>query len=85
LLSIKGVGPKTIRAFALVSEVIYGAPASYKDPACYSFAHGGKDATPYPVNRRRYDKSIEIFKKAVEKTHINYNEKQKIFSNLTKH
>lgn len=80
LLSIKGVGPKTIRALALVSEVVYGAPASYKDPARYSFAHGGKDATPYPVNRRRYDKSIEVFKKVVEKTHLAYNEKRRIFN-----
>lgn len=83
LLSMKGVGPKTIRALSLVSEVIYGAPASYKDPARYSFAHGGKDATPYPVNRRRYDKSIEVFKKAVQKTHLGYTEKKRMLNNLT--
>lgn len=83
LLSMKGVGPKTIRALSLVSEVIYGAPASYKDPARYSFAHGGKDATPYPVNRRRMDKSIELLKKAVEKSRISYTEKRKAINRLT--
>ncbi|MBA4337037.1 DUF763 domain-containing protein [bacterium] len=83
LLSMKGVGPKTIRALSLVSEVVYGAPASYKDPARYSFAHGGKDATPYPVNRRRYDESIEVFKKAVEKTRFGQVEKRKMIENLT--
>lgn len=59
LLSTQGVGPKTIRALALVSEVIYGAKASYEDPARYSFAHGGKDATPYPVDQLTYDQTIE--------------------------
>ncbi|MBU4205032.1 DUF763 domain-containing protein, partial [Patescibacteria group bacterium] len=59
LLAQQGVGPKTIRALALVSEVIYGAKPSYEDPARYSFAHGGKDATPYPVDQPTYDQTIE--------------------------
>ena len=59
LLSTQGVGPKTIRALALVAEVIYGAKPSYEDPARYSFAHGGKDATPYPVDQPTYDQTIE--------------------------
>lgn len=62
LLATEGVGPKTIRALALVSEVIYGAKPSYEDPARYSFAHGGKDATPYPVDRPTYDKTIDLMK-----------------------
>lgn len=82
LLSMKGVGPKTIRALSLVSEVIYGSPASYKDPARYSFAHGGKDATPYPVNRRRMDNSIALLKKAVEKTRFSYTEKRNAINRL---
>lgn len=59
LLATPGVGPKTIRALALVAEVIYGAKPSYEDPARYSFAHGGKDATPYPVDKETYDQTIE--------------------------
>jgi len=62
LLAIKGVGPKTIRALSLVSEIIYGAEPSYEDPARYSFAHGGKDSTPYPVDRSAYDKTIKFLK-----------------------
>ena len=85
LLAMPGVGPKTIRALSLVSEVIYGSPASYKDPARYSFAHGGKDATPYPVNGRRMDNSIEFLKKAVEKTGFSYTEKRKAINRLNKH
>ncbi len=68
LLKIRGVGEKTLRALALISEIIYGDKISWKDPAKYSFAHGGKDGIPYPVNRRIYDKSIEILKQAVEET-----------------
>jgi len=60
LLATEGVGPKTIRALALIAELIYGAKPSYQDPARYSFAHGGKDATPYPVDLNTYDKTIEI-------------------------
>lgn len=63
LLAVPGVGPKTIRALALVAEVIYGAKPSYQDPARYSFAHGGKDATPYPVDRLTYDRSIDLMTK----------------------
>jgi len=66
LLATPGVGPKTIRALALVAEVIYGAKPSYEDPARYSFAHGGKDATPYPVDQPTYDQTIEKLKRFVK-------------------
>lgn len=70
LLLTKGLGAKTLRALALTAELIYGTPLNFKDPARYSFSHGGKDGTPYPVNRQVYDKTIEIMKKAIEKAKI---------------
>jgi hypothetical protein len=82
LLATKGVGPKTIRALSLVGEVIYGAKASYEDPARYSFAHGGKDATPYPVDRKTYDQTIEIIKNVVQKSKIEASEKNKAVKRL---
>lgn len=82
LLATKGVGPKTVRALSLVSEVIYGATPSYEDPARYSFAHGGKDATPYPVDRDTYDESIEFFKKITKRLHIPFSEKRSIEATL---
>lgn len=82
LLATRGVGPKTIRALSLVAEVIYGAPASYKDPARYSFAHGGKDGTPYFVDRPTYDETIEILGNAVRKTSLNPDEKNKALGRL---
>jgi hypothetical protein len=82
LLATKGVGPKTIRALALVSEVIYGAKPSYEDPARYSFAHGGKDAVPYPVNRKVYNDTIITLRQVVRKSKINIKEKDKILKKL---
>jgi hypothetical protein len=83
LLALKGVGPKTIRALALVGEVIYGAEPSYEDPARYSFAHGGKDGTPYPVDRDTYDKTISIMKTAVGHIRISPYEKDRAIGRLT--
>ena len=83
VVSIKGVGPKTIRALSLVSEVIYGAKPSYRDPARYSFAHGGKDGTPYPVDRQTYDKTISFFRNVVRKMKISPYEKRDILKKLS--
>jgi hypothetical protein len=75
LLTTKGVGPKTIRALSLVAELIYGAKPSYEDPARYTFAYGGKDGTPYPVDRGVYDKSLEIIERGINKSKISSKEK----------
>ena len=82
LLSLKGVGPKTVRALALTAEVIYGAKASYEDPARYSFAHGGKDFVPYPVDRPTYDQTIATMRALASKMKIGYSEKNKIIGRL---
>ena len=82
LLSIEGVGGKTMRALALVGEVIYGAAPSYEDPARYSFAHGGKDATPYPIDYKTYDETIAMLANAVRKTHLPLVDKQKAIARL---
>jgi hypothetical protein len=82
LNATEGVGPKTVRALALVAEVIYGAAPSYEDPARYSFAHGGKDATPYPVDTKTYDQTIRTIQEAVRKSKINPIEKDKAIRRL---
>jgi len=66
LLGLAGVGPKTVRALALLSEILTGEKPSFRDPARYSFAHGGKDGHPYPVDRRTYDRTIETLGKALD-------------------
>jgi hypothetical protein len=75
LLGIPGVGPKTVRALALLSELVYGAPASARDPVRFSFAHGGKDGHPYPVNREVYDRSIETLRQAIEAAKVGQGDK----------
>lgn len=83
LLAMKGVGPKTIRALALISELVYGVKYSIKDPARFSFAHGGKDGIPYPVDRENYNRSIEILHNAVKDSKIDKTEKIKAIKRLS--
>ncbi len=84
LLMAQGVGPMTIRALSLVSELIYGAKPSYEDPARYSFAFGGKDGVPFPVNRPVYDKTLDIIEKGIKKSDLSRREKEKALRRLTK-
>jgi hypothetical protein len=82
LLALEGMGPKSLRALSLISELVYDTPVSLRDPASYSFAHGGKDGYPYPVDRKTYDGSIRFLTQAVEKAKIGDNEKLEAFRRL---
>jgi hypothetical protein len=66
LLAIRGVGPKTIRSLALISDIVYGKGASWKDPVKFSFAHGGKDGFPYRISKKHYDKSANMLRSALD-------------------
>lgn len=82
LLGIQGVGAKTLRALALVAELIYGTKTSVKDPARFSFAHGGKDGTPYPVDKVTYDRTIDILGKALDRSRVDVSERRKAYGRL---
>jgi hypothetical protein len=82
LLGIKGVGPKSLRALTLISELIYGVRPSFKDPTRFSFAHGGKDGHPYPVDREVYDKTIEVLRGAIDKAKVGDREKMEAIRRL---
>jgi hypothetical protein len=82
LLGIKGVGPKSLRALSLISELIYGAKPSFKDPTRFSFAHGGKDGHPYPVDRNVYDQTIEVLKGAIDQAKLGDREKMEAIRRL---
>jgi hypothetical protein len=84
LLGMEGVGARTLRALALTSEIIYGTPASTRDPARFSFAHGGKDGFPYPVHVETYDKTVELLRAAVNKAGIDRSERVKALKRLVK-
>ena len=82
LLGIPGVGAKTVRALALASELVHGKPASLRDPARFAFAHGGKDGTPFPVDRATYDRTIEVLGNALNRSAIDRSEKVEAFKRL---
>ncbi|MCJ7450444.1 MAG: DUF763 domain-containing protein [Candidatus Nanohaloarchaeota archaeon QJJ-9] len=84
LVGIEGVGKKSLRALALIAEIVHGTESSWKDPAKYSYAHGGKDGTPYPVDRENYDKSIEFLQKTLGKAEVERKEKKKALKRLNK-
>ena len=83
LLLLQGLGPRTLQSLALVSEVIHGAPARFKDPARFSFAHGGKDGHPFPVLTKVYDETIGILQNAIHKAKIGLSEKNEAIKRLT--
>jgi len=70
LLGIRGVGSATVRGLALIAELVYGTPPSWRDPVKYSFCVGGKDGVPFPVDRRAYDEIIDILESAVKQAKV---------------
>jgi hypothetical protein len=74
LLLTPGVGARTVRALAMVAEVMHGAPCRFTDPARFSFAHGGKDRHPFPVPLTVYDETIKVLKSAVQKAKLGRDE-----------
>ncbi len=100
LLGCQGVGPATVRSLSLLAELIYSAPASHRDPAhqppaspsgdtrCwadYSYAHGGKDGHPFPVDRETYDRNIAILTDAVRKARVGDSERTDALRRLARY
>ncbi|HEX8563332.1 MAG TPA: DUF763 domain-containing protein [Flavobacterium sp.] len=75
LLLLKGMGLRTLQSLALVSEVIYGTPSRFEDPARFSFAHGGKDGHPFPVPVDVYDETIKTLETAIQRAKIGNSDK----------
>lgn len=82
LLVLRGIGGKTIRALALLSELLFGAELSWRDPAKFSFAHGGKDGIPYPVDLKTYEESISILRNALQDAKLGNKEKYRALMRL---
>jgi len=77
-----GLGPKVVRALALVADVIYSVPTSVRDPVtvpldpfAYAYAVGGKDGVPYPYDRETAAKVIEYLRQALEEARVGSREK----------
>jgi hypothetical protein len=83
LLSIKGVGANTVRALALISDLIYGEKPSWHDSIVrYSYTLGGKDGVPFPVDRKAMDESTIIIQQGIEQAKIGDKEKIKALRRL---
>jgi len=83
LLDIQGLGPAAIRALALISEMIYGDKASWKDPVKFSYAHGGKDGVPYPIAKKTYDESIKYLSEVIKGSENKNYEKENALKRLS--
>lgn len=83
-LALKGIGPAAVRGLALIAELVYGAKPSWKDPVKYSFAYGGKDGVPFPVDRKAMDESIQMLRETVEASRIGDKEKMWSLQRLRK-
>jgi hypothetical protein len=84
LLALRGVGPATVRALALVAQLVYGTEASWRDPVKFSFAHGGKDGVPFPVDRPAMDGTIRFLRELLEGAEVEHNCKTDAIQRLEK-
>jgi len=75
LLLAPGVGARTVAALAMVAEVIHGAPCRFSDPARFALAHGGKDGHPYPVPLEVYDRTLAVYRRAIEQARLGQDDK----------
>jgi hypothetical protein len=82
LLLMPGVGARTVKALAMVAEVVHGAPCRFSDPARFSLAHGGKDRHPFPVPLKVYDETIKVMKSAVGKARLGREEELQALKRL---
>lgn len=82
LLLLEGVGPRTLQSLVLVSEMIHGTPSRFRDPARFSFAHGGKDGHPFPVPTKVYDDAIQVLDKAIHLAKLGQTDKNEAIKSL---
>lgn len=82
LMLLDGLGPKTLRSLTLVSEVIHGTPSRFDDPARFSFAHGGKDGSPFPVQTSVYDETYSYLRQAIDRAKLGIYDRQRAVRGL---
>ena len=70
LVMMQGVGPRTLKSLAMAAEVIHGDASRFDDPARFSFAVGGKDGRPHPIDMKSLDETIEMLQDSVSKAKL---------------
>ena len=71
LLLTPGLGPNTMLALTLIAQLIYSTDFDWEDPVTFdprrfTFAVGGKDGSPYPVNKEVYDSILTILNSLID-------------------
>jgi len=82
LIAVQGVGPSTVRALALISELVHGTPLSWNDPLKYTFAVGGKDGVPYPVDRKVMDETADFIREGIERAKVGDRDRMRALERL---
>ncbi|MDA7440711.1 DUF763 domain-containing protein [Candidatus Pseudothioglobus singularis] len=82
LVMIKGVGPRTLKSLAMVSEVVHGDASRFEDPARFSFAIGGKDGRPHPIDTKAMDETIDMLQTSVDKSKLGDKDKSRAIKRL---
>ena len=83
-VSLRGIGPGTVRGLSFVAELIYGDKASWKDPVKFNFAFGGKDGVPYPVDRRSMDQAVDLLKTGIRSSRLDRDKQRRALNRLRK-
>lgn len=84
LISLRGIGPGTVRGLSLIAELIYGERASWEDPVRFSFAFGGKDGVPFPVDRKSMDEAVDVLRSGIKSSGIKKEEQRRALNRLRK-
>ena len=82
LVMMKGVGPRTLKSLAMVSEVVHGDASRFEDPARFSFAIGGKDGRPHPIDTKAMDETINMLQTSVDKSKLGDKDKSRAIKRL---
>ncbi len=83
------VGPETLRALSLISELIYREPPPLRDvevysPFKYAYAMGGKDGVPYPVRRDIAERVVRELYEIVRAAELGEGDRLRAFKALSK-
>ena len=84
LVMMHGVGPRTLKALAMASEVIHGDATRFDDPARFSFAVGGKDGRPHPIDEKSFDETVSMLQNSVDSAKLGDKDKSAALKRLHK-
>ena len=84
LVDLHSVGPKTLKALAMASEVIHGDATRFEDPARFSFAVGGKDGRPHPMDTKAMRETVDMLRDSVDKSKLDQKDKSSAIKRLHK-